>query len=692
MKWYENSFRRHLADMHLEDWNDEFFRDFEPQDYVDNLKKAHIQTAMIYLQSHVGYCNFITASGKAHRAMNVPHNKIQQLVELCHEAGISVVGYYSCIYNTWAHDTYKDWRMVNKDGLSMRQRIPHYRYGFCCPNNEDYREFVRKQIFEIADSFKLEGMFYDMLFWEDICYCPECRKRFRRETGLELPEKTLTPFTALITGQRGEQCFALPDKGWSDPVWIKFIEARARWMGDFAGFVADCTREAMPGVTVEHNYASAVAGDWRYDSGELVSNVCDYVGGDLYGDDYSHSFTAKYYLNVTKNQPFEYMTARCQVGLNRHTLTKSERQLRLETMLIAAHHGASFFIDAIDPKGTMDTRVYDRMGNVYAEQAKYEDTFRRGEHLEDAAVFYSAAGRYNPNGDDGLNSRTASDAAVRRLIRQHIPVGVINNTMNKDLSGYKVIIAPAVAGIWPEAKQGLIDYVNNGGSLYFSGNGAPELLEEFFNARIDHITEENCTYIAPAAGHEDLFSEFTGDYPLNAFCHQAVLANGGLKGEVIGRMVLPYTARTEDRYASIHSDPPGVWTENPSVLYTEYGKGRVMWSAVSFEAFEGWQYEEMLMSFIGYLGAKDWTLTTDAAEGVELVTFKTEEGYLISAVDMQSQIRDINDKPIRIEVKADGPKTVELLPERNRIPSEYKDGKVCFTLPALSQFAMCEVK
>jgi hypothetical protein len=55
-KWYKHAYRRNVIDMHIEDWNDEFLSRFSPEDYVANLKKAHIQSPMIYIQSHVGHC------------------------------------------------------------------------------------------------------------------------------------------------------------------------------------------------------------------------------------------------------------------------------------------------------------------------------------------------------------------------------------------------------------------------------------------------------------------------------------------------------------------------------------------------------------------------------------------------------------------------------------------------------------
>ena len=43
--WYKNRLRRHLCDMHIDDWSPEFLSKFDPQVYVDNLKKAKINSA-----------------------------------------------------------------------------------------------------------------------------------------------------------------------------------------------------------------------------------------------------------------------------------------------------------------------------------------------------------------------------------------------------------------------------------------------------------------------------------------------------------------------------------------------------------------------------------------------------------------------------------------------------------------------
>ena len=67
-KWFAKAYRRNLVDMHIEDWSEEFLSAFEPADYAANLKKAHIQAPMLYLQSHVGHCYWPSKSRHTHAA------------------------------------------------------------------------------------------------------------------------------------------------------------------------------------------------------------------------------------------------------------------------------------------------------------------------------------------------------------------------------------------------------------------------------------------------------------------------------------------------------------------------------------------------------------------------------------------------------------------------------------------------
>lgn len=57
---FSRDYRRNLVDMHIEDWDEKFLSQFDPKKYVELLKVANVTTAMIYANSHVGYCYWPT--------------------------------------------------------------------------------------------------------------------------------------------------------------------------------------------------------------------------------------------------------------------------------------------------------------------------------------------------------------------------------------------------------------------------------------------------------------------------------------------------------------------------------------------------------------------------------------------------------------------------------------------------------
>ena len=619
-KWFSHCYRRNLVDMHIEDWDEQFLSQFDPADYFANLQRAHIQSPMLYLQSHVGHCYWPTETGHMHSAFQSEPGKMRRLAQLCKDAGMHPVGYYSLIYNTYEEDRHPDWRLRGADGLSGHQHGS--RYGLCCPNNPDYRAFVAAQIREMAEYFVddngeslLSGMFYDMTFWPGVCHCDHCKARYKAATGLD----------------------TLPVENWNDPVWRNFQHLREQWMGEFARFATEETKRLLPHASVEHNYANAVAGDSSLcSSTELVNDWCDYTGGDLYGDLYNHSFTAKYYYAVTKNQPFEYMTCRCDRSLGVHTLSKSFEHLAVEILLTVAHHGASFVIDAIDPVGTLDSRVYDLIGYVFEEQMAYEPYFR-GEMIQDVAVYYSTTGRYNSIGLP-ITSKTAAIGLTRTLIQQHIPMGIVANSTTDRLSKYKIVFAPHIAGITDQNRADLLSYVKNGGNLYLSGAEDPTLLSLLLGAKVQGYTAENAVYRAPTEAGREYFGkstvdEFTEKYPFPTEQRLPILMLTDTDAEVLATMTLPYTKPGEKRFASIHSNPPGVATNYPAMLRKKVGKGTVIWLAASLECDDRWAHKNLLLSIVNdYLLCR--TITTTAPRQVEIVTFRDGGETLVSAVDL----------------------------------------------------------
>lgn len=651
--WYSQLYRRHLLDMHIDDWHPDFLKDFSPETYVENLKKAEINYAMIYLQSHAGLCYWPTRSGVMHQRFEQEPDLMKRTVDLCHAAGIKVCGYYSLIYNTREHDRHPEWRMKGENGLSKRESgaaetdldfasAKGGRYGHCCPSNPEYRAFVNTQIDEMLEYFDLDALFFDMPFWPHTCYCDHCRK--------ELP-----------------------------PAGLERLEFKARRIGEFVQGVTDHVKSRRPDLPVEHNFANAVAGTTSTSCLEEVLAACDYVGGDLYGDLYNHSFACKFYKNATKNQPFEQMFSRCKPRLQMHTLTKSPDEMKTVVASTMQHHGATLVIDAIDPCGTMDERVYQQVGELFRFQKQYEPYFT-GEMVEEVGLYYGLRSRM----DKKKSSRTCCVNAGKALARAHIPFGVTGSFHSLD---YKILVAPILSPL--ERDDRLVDYVQNGGILYLSGCENAELVEKLTGNRFVKMTEEKNVYYAPKPGNEGLFGGFNAKYPL-PFEEPAPVVQPG-SGEVLATLTFPYTQPNEMRFAAIHSDPPGRPSAIPAVTVNPYGKGWVIWSALPIENVPYEEYRQIFLNLLHLKGKPDYFFKSDAPVNVELTAFENEGSITLHAVVLDEETVTTPAAPFTVRIKA-AAKSVRLLPGREEIPFTVENGETVFQTKQLQIFDLYEIK
>lgn len=667
--------------MHIEDDKELYLSEFSPEEYVENLKKCNANYAMIYLQSHVGLCYFPTKSGIMHKHFEKNPDEMRRLIDLCHENGIKVMAYYSLIFNTREHDRRNEWRMLTDNGQSRRERgiAPSdglafaskqlSRYGLLCPNNEEYFEFTKTQIDELLDYCKPDGIFFDMPFWPAgsiMCFCDSCKKRWADEIGGE-PSRN-------------------PAVGSEE--YVNMLQKKYQWMGEWTQKVTDYVKSKDQSLAVYHNCASLVAGGSQNGCGEPVNEASDFCGGDLYGGLFNQSFTCKFYKNVTKNQPFEYMFSRCKPALRAHTLTKSLDEMRSAVAVTAAHHGATLVIDAIDPVGTMDGRVYERIGEAFDMQIPYEPYFR-GEMVEDVAIYYGIRSRldafnYKKNSIDG------STALSKTLIRNHVPYGVTGNFHR--LEGYKAIFAPMLYKSEADDNGRICDYVRNGGVIYLSGVSNRALVEELIGVKIGEKLGEERLYIAPKKEFRREFLDFNEKYPL-PYEGVGFSVEGISDEDVAAYYSLPYTPSSGTTFASIHSDPPGISTDIPAVVYKRYGKGTVIWSSSPIECGEAEEYGDILLNLVERaIGEYKHSFTSDAPGNVEITLFEDNGEMLVNCTSLASGYKSYPVSPFKIRVKRnERPDRVELLPGGEAVSFNYSDGYVEFETRTLNIFDMYRI-
>jgi hypothetical protein len=679
-KWYQGSYRRNLVDMHIEDWDERFLSLLDPETYVGLLKKAQVQSAMVYANSHVGFCYWPTKTGQMHRGIG-GKDIFGQITALCHKEGMDVIAYYTLIYNNWAYDHDPSWRIVDVKGRGSRERGGRAgRYGVCCPNSPGHRGFVESQLRELCGSYDFEGIFLDMTFWPGVCYCSWCKERFAKEVGGEIP-------TVI---------------DWQDPRWLAFQKKREEWLVEFAAFATGTVKSCKPDITVEHQ-SSIFTHNWMFGATLGLAEHNDYLGGDFYGGFAQQSFICKLYDSATPNKPFEFMTSRCYPGLVDHTTLKSKEMLELHTYLTLAHNGAFLFIDAIDPVGTLNPKVYETMGQIFARSKNYEP-YLGGTMCQDVGVYFSLDSKmdFADNGKQvgaggwSIPHLDAALGAARMLRENHIPFGVISKNNLKDTGPYQVIILPNVLMLSEEEAEDIRRFVAGGGALYASGGACPPLLKDVLGISLEGETKERVTYLVPTPRGRTLgMTDVDPNYPLAMFQPQAK-ARASDRDEVLATLTLPYTDPADGtKLASIHSDPPGVTTDYAAVIYRSYGKGRVMWVSAPLETAEQPPHRRVFAQMVRELAASPFSFEADAPGAVEVTLFHQPDRkrFLVNVVNAQEQLPPIPvfDATVRVRMNDRKAVRVALLPDEKPLPFATKGEYVEVTLPELNIFHMLMV-
>ena len=679
MSWYSKAWRRGVLDMHITEDNPLFMTQFDPQRFVDLMLEARLQSVVLYAHSHVGSCFYPSLVAPVHSGPG-GQDIFGETVALCHANDINVVGYMSLIYDTLAWRAQPDWRITKSDYSGHSDAS---RYGVCCPNSP-YRDYAAAIASELAAGYPLEGIRFDMTFWPGICYCPHCRKRFMDEVGGELPRVI----------------------DWFDPHWVSFARKREQWLVEFATLCTNAVRAVDPAISIEHQ-SSTFAHPWRFGVTSAMAAQNDFLQGDFYGDIMQGSFVRKLFHNLSPNPPGGFETS-IAVTLSDYTALKDEHLLRTKACAALADGCAFIFIDSVDPVGTMNPLVYERMGRIFEETQAYEP-WLGGALQQDVGIYLSTTSKmdFADNGtsvtDAGeLHSRAphveAALGACQSLINHNIPFGVITREDLGRLDRHQIIVLPDVLMMDAEECNALRDYVRGGGKLYASRHTSlvssdghyrdDFMLADVFGVQCAGETSEAFTYIAPAPGHEALFGAYSYSHPLGLGERQQLIA-AQPEADVLGELALPWTHPADQwRFASIHNNPPGRYTGRPAIVHNRYGAGQAIYVSGAIE--RAGSLPELFINLLQRMGPT-WSFESNAPKPVEITLFHQpeESRWLINLINFQQALPNIPVRDIHVRLRvAQQPARLLQLPMERELNFERSADGISFTLPLLETFAM----
>lgn len=673
--WIEGNYRRNLMDMHISDSNPVFLSEINVSEYVDALKDAGIQAAMVKGKSHTGLCYYPTQIGEMHKNLH-GYDFFGDMVNQCHKNGIAVVAYYSQIFDNWAYDHHPDWRVVTSEGKNFREyrgekNFKTGRYGIVCPNNKDYRAYVRANLQEMNNNYDFEGMFLDMAFWPDICFCPSCRERYMKETGKELPRVI----------------------DWNNPDFVDYAIRRDGWMTEFAKASTEAVKEIKPNVTIEHQF-SRITMPWSDAVSEDLMDAVDTASGDYYGGFLQQSFINKYYKNVSPKLPFVYHTSRCDPELIYHTTTKTEEELLLHVITALIHNGAFLLVDAINPDGSIVPEVYHGlMKRVYAKTKQFEP-YVNGNLIHDASIWFASHAKYDPDETgQAINEHLSSpgiyiDAPVDAasiLRASNIPFDVIG-TRNIEKDKSKVLILSHVSRISGHEMDAIERYIEKGGNLLVTGPIGSQRLEKMLGIKATGRTEHNFTYLSPTEQGKAYFDGFTHESPFTVPSKQYTISvTDPSEMTVLATRTLPYTMTDTDDFAAIHSNPPGIYTDEPAAIEKKIGNSRIIWVSAPIEMSRPYMsklvFERMVRSLIGSA-----SLTSDAPKYVEIMHWIKDDKEYIAVVNEQEEPPIVPVDDITVTLRTGCSRAV-LLPDKIELKTEKNsEGELIIHLPKLKVF------
>jgi hypothetical protein len=688
---YQRGMRRMLVDMEIPAWDDRFLSQYDPIAMADLYVRAGAESVMFACKNLSGWCFWPTSVGEMHPRLN-GRDVVAETVEALAERGIAACAYYAAIYDNWPFERHPDWRVQPAAGWERSMNgTARDRHGLCCPNNQQYREFLSAQIADLFGRYEFGCAFCDMSFWPTVCVCESCQRRFAEENGGAIPDTV----------------------DWTSADWCAFQGARDRWIDEFHGFVSGSIRDASPGIAVYHNFATG-PGHWLRGVPFSVTRHSDFLGGDLYGDSVEQLLVMKFMNGLSQSRPVEFMTF-ATTHAYEHVRLKSRERLRTQVLTATAEDTAFMYIEAIDPIGTAADAHYDLIHDAFeAGRSLTPRSVPSSTPIADVAIYFSSESRvdFAENGRSVVEVTTQVGAAptphvaalrgaCRILQRAHVPFGVVTRFDLESLERYPVVVLPNVLRMDADEVAAFRRYVAGGGRLYASRytsivetNGTLHddfMLADVFGANV--VREEPATFVYARPATAVAVGWFSPQRYLTADPRTGSLRGGLLRlraepgVDVLATLTLPFAHPQsgdafQQNWASIHTSPPWEDTDEPTIVEHAFGQGRAIYSSLDIERDDADANDRLFASLIVRLLAEQWTVECDTDPHISLSAFadttvggvrvallnspqravpgaalrvRPPDGTVVTAVEQVGA-----EQPVAFEVQADGAVSMSL--------------------------------
>ncbi len=518
----------HQRQVHLDFHTSPFIPDvgceFDAAEFAKTLKAARVNSVTIFAKCHHGMSYYPTKVGTMHPALR-GRDLLGEQIEALHRKDIRCPIYTTVAWEEDVAQKHPEWRQLKYDGTFAQvgnadPTKPPHPGGWKFNNflHPDYQDYMETHVRELFGSYDVDGVFFDIVFFDPQACWSEASVRFRekhhllaREAGTQMrfeceAQKALAErFTPLIQGLKKDATvfYNSPNPLFSD---------------------------ARLGVRTRHELQT----HWELES--LPSGFWGYF-----------HFPRLARAFGTWGKPWLGMTGRFQKMWGDFGGLKPQAALEYECFRTQALGGANSVGDQLPPRGQLDAGAYDLIGKVFRQCAEAEPFYHGSEPFPQIGII--APG--HPQGDPAEADKSL-EGAVQMCEEAHYDAVVLDDASSLD--GLELIILPDSVVMTLVLSEKLQMWRQAGGKIIlshrsaFEADGRPSLAS--LALRWNGEVELYPTYWrSTPAFHQTL-----------SLSDRVVYAQGSevelIEGEVLVERVLPYFKRTDLTFSSHFQTPP----------------------------------------------------------------------------------------------------------------------------------------
>ncbi|MBR4072794.1 MAG: hypothetical protein IKK24_02520, partial [Clostridia bacterium] len=613
------------------------------------LKEGNVNSITVFAKCHHGLCYYPTEIGTMHPELDFDFTGA--MVEAAQEIGVNAPIYITAGWSDLDSTEHPEWAARDKDGnekvnygynrnAAPEDKRPQAVWRHLCLNDSGYCQHIYELTEEICKRYKkVDGLFYDICFVGDTCYCDACIKGMK-EMGLD-PE--------------------------NEEDALKYYRQKHI---DFMKKCGDILHKYHKNGTIFFNSGGANPQKPWYHPYSTHFEMEDLP--TAWGGYDKMPARAKFFSNVGKD--YIGMTGKFHLDWGEFGGFKWGEALRYEIAAMATFGAGASIGDHLFPDGEMDMESYKNIGCAYKYAEKIEPYCFGGESTANIGVCFSETA--DVNGGISLI-----------LLENQIDFDFVTNN---NFDRFHTVIVPEDARLDTEAIKALKNYADNGGNILFCADSLVADGKFVLDCGLEFIGDAayDCDYILPLDAME-------GDLPRSPFlCYLPGCRVKLIDAEVFAVLAEPQFSRTYGHFCGHRNTP---YLKDADRLPAVTKKGNIVYLShkisTIYKKYGSLYHKRYFISALRMLyNAEPIRLDIGSRGRCRMIKQESENRYCINMVyaspakrGAAEVIEDIT--PLyNIDIVLNLPETVKKISVLNTgetLAYTQKDGKVSFTLPKL---------